>query len=131
MSTTREKPIVLVVEDDAVTRHSAIAMIEDAGFAVWAVDNGNAAIRVLDDGAAVRVVVTDIDMPLGIDGIKLAACIHRRWPGVGIVIASGKVRPQPGDVPAEGRFLRKPYTEEQVIEAIRGLLDPSEAPPQG
>ena len=117
-------PTVLVVEDDAVTRHAAVAMIGDAGFSVREATNGNDAIRILDREVGIRVVVTDIDMPFGIDGIKLAACVHRRWPGVGIVITSGKVRPKAGDVPAQGRFVRKPYSEEQVIEAIRAVLGP-------
>ena len=113
---------VLVVEDDAVTRHAAVAMIGDAGFAVREAGNGNEAIRILDREVGIRAVVTDIDMPLGIDGIKLAACVHRRSPEIGIVITSGKVRPKEGDVPAQGRFVRKPYSEEQLIGAIRAVL---------
>lgn len=115
---------MLVVEDDAVTRHAAVAMLEDAGYAVREASNGNEAIRLLDREVGIRAVVTDIDMPLGIDGIKLAACINRRWPEIGIVITSGKVRPKDGDVPAQGRFVRKPYTEEQVLNAIRAVLAP-------
>ncbi len=126
VSETDARPTVLVVEDDAVIRHAAVELIVEAGFTVREATNGNEAIRILDQeqdaGGAVCVVVTDIDMPLGIDGIKLAACIHRRWPEIGIVITSGKVRPKEGDVPAQGRFVRKPYTEEQVIGAIRAVL---------
>lgn len=115
---------MLVVEDDVVTRQAAVEMIEDAGYAVCEAPNGNAAIRVLDEGAGegVRVVVTDIDMPMGIDGIKLAACIARRWPGIGIVITSGKVRPAPGDVPPDGLFIRKPYSEVCLVAAIRSVM---------
>lgn len=114
---------MLVVEDDVVTRRAAVEMIEDAGYATCEACNGNAAIRVLDEeGEGVRVVVTDIDMPLGIDGIKLAACIARRWPGIGIVITSGKVRPAPGDVPPDGLFIRKPYSEEGLVAAIRSVM---------
>ena len=126
MSEAEAKPTVLVVEDDAVIRHAAVAMVTDAGFAVREASNGNEAIRILDDGLeaseTVCVIVTDIDMPLGIDGIKLAACIDRRWPRIGIVITSGKVRPAPGDVPTDGLFIRKPYTEEGLIAAIRSVM---------
>ncbi len=107
-------------------RHAALELIAEAGFAVREARNGNEAIRMLDAfqeaGETVCVVVTDIDMPLGIDGIKLAACIDRRWPNIGIVITSGKVRPAPGDVPTEGLFIRKPYTEEGLISAIRSVM---------
>ncbi len=107
-------------------RHAALELIAEAGFAVREACNGNEAIRLLDavqeSGETVCVVVTDIDMPLGIDGIKLAACIDRRWPDIGIVITSGKVRPAPGDVPTDGLFIRKPYTEESLISAIRSVM---------
>ncbi|MEE7457166.1 response regulator [Methylorubrum populi] len=126
MSEAEARPVVLVVEDDIVTRQAAVEMIQDAGYATCEASNGNAAIRVLDEGEdageGVRVVVTDIDMPLGIDGIKLAACIARRWPGIGIIITSGKVRPAPGDIPPDGLFIRKPYSEEGLVSAIRSVM---------
>ncbi|TFZ60191.1 response regulator [Methylorubrum sp. Q1] len=126
MSETDARLTVLVVEDDAVIRCAAVEMIVEAGFAVREATNGNEAIRLLDQeqeaGGAVCVVVTDIDMPLGIDGIKLAACIDRRWPHIGIVITSGKVRPSPGDVPTDGLFIRKPYTDESLLAAIRSVM---------
>lgn len=114
--------MVLVVEDDPVTRHAAVDLIAGLGYAVREAANGNVAIRLLDEEEGVRVVVTDIDMPLGIDGIRLAACITRRWPRIGIVITSGKVHPIPGDVPPDALFLRKPYTEESLIAAIRSRM---------
>ncbi len=123
MSDALPGPTVLVVEDDTVTRYAAVTMIGDAGFSTREATNGNEAIRILDREVGIRIVVTDIDMPPGIDGIKLAACIHRRSPQIGIIITSGKVRPKDGDVPSQGRFIRKPYTEDQLIGAIRALLD--------
>ncbi|MBA9068803.1 CheY-like chemotaxis protein [Methylobacterium sp. RAS18] len=126
MSGADARPTVLVVEDDAVIRCAAIELIVEAGFTVREATNGNEAIRMLDQeqeaGGMVCVVVTDIDMPLGIDGIKLAACIDRRWPRIGIVITSGKVRPSPGDIPTDGLFIRKPYTEECLVAAIRSVM---------
>lgn len=115
------RPIVLVVEDEVVTRHAAVAMVADAGFAPLEAADGTEAVRILDSVGGVRVVMTDIDMPAGLDGVKLAACIHRRWPGIGIVVVSGKVQPPPGDVPPDARFFRKPYDEAAVAKVIREM----------
>lgn len=99
MSGADARPTVLVVEDDAVIRCAAVELIVEAGFTVREATNGNEAIRMLDQeqeaGGTVCVVVTDIDMPLGIDGIKLAACIDRRWPRIGIVITPARCGPRP------------------------------------
>ena len=117
------KSRILVVEDEAITRHAAVEMLDEAGFEVFEAQDGTEAIRVLDSVADIRVVMTDIDMPSGLDGIRLAACIDRRWPEIGVVVVSGKVRPALGDVPARGHFFRKPYDAEAVTRVIRRLAE--------
>lgn len=120
---TNAVPIVLVVDDEAVIRNAAVEMVEEAGFSALPASDGRQAMDLLDTVEGIRVVITDIDMPASIDGIRLAACIHKRWPTIGIIVASGKVEPRPGDIPADGYFFRKPYDEDEVVAAIRGCLE--------
>lgn len=132
MTRTSLTPIVLVVDDEAVVRHAAVEMIEESGFAALEACDGTQAMELLDTVDGVGVVLTDINMPASIDGIRLAACIQRKWPRVGIIVASGKVSPKRGDIPAGGLFFAKPYTEAEVIAAIRRFLDPpSKGPRKG
>jgi DNA-binding NtrC family response regulator len=77
----------------------------------------------LENRGNIRVVITDIDLRSGLDGIVLAACIDRRWPNVGIIMTSGKVEPVPGDVPSRARFLRKPYARARMLDAVRGIIE--------
>ncbi|MDP4025508.1 response regulator [Methylobacterium sp. NEAU 140] len=116
------KPLVLVVEDEAITRMAAVVMLCEAGYEAVEADSGPAAVLVLEERTGIRVMLTDIDMPAGLDGIKLAACVHRRWPGVGIIMTSGKVRPAPGDVPSGARFIAKPYAEASVLAEIGRIV---------
>lgn len=122
MESLGARPVVLVVEDEAVIRHAAVEMIEAAGFAVAAAKDGTSAMQMLESYGTVRAVFTDIDMPQGIDGIRLAACIDRRWPEVGIVVTSGKRAPSPGDIPPRHVFFAKPYDEAAVVAAITTLV---------
>ena len=124
MPVEKNTPIVLIVEDQAVTRQAAVEMVEEAGFSALEADDGATAMDMLETVEGIRVVLTDIDMPTSIDGIKLAACIHRKWPGIGVIILSGKVAPKPGDIPAGGRFFAKPYAVADVLAAIRERLRP-------
>jgi DNA-binding NtrC family response regulator len=119
-----ERPRVLVVEDDAVMRYAAVDMVADAGFEPLEAADGTQAMRVLDTATGIRAVVTDIDMPSGLDGIRLAACIHARWPAIGVIVVSGKAVPVPGDIPArpDFTFLRKPYAEEHLVALLRRIL---------
>jgi two-component system, response regulator PdtaR len=119
---------VLVVEDEPVTRHAAVQMLDDAGFAVIAAPDGIEAMRLLETVAGIRAVFTDIDMPRGMDGVRLAACLSQRWPGIGVVVTSGKRLPSPGDIPPGAAFFRKPYDEDAVLAAIAPLMARGDPP---
>lgn len=64
------------------------------------------------------MVFTDIDMPGSMDGLKLAHAIRRRWPPVVLIIASGRVTPHADEMPGRTLFLRKPYSEDNLLKAI-------------
>lgn len=115
------KPIVLVVEDEPLLRLFATDMIEDAGFEVIDVANSAAAIAVLEARSDVRIVFTDIDMPGGINGIRLGACIRDRWPPIEIIITSGKPWPVESPLPQRAVFFSKPYRQDRVIDTIRRM----------
>lgn len=122
MTRTDVGPAVLVVEDEPVTRYAAVEMIDAAGFRVIAAPDGIEAMRLLETVAGIRVVFTDIDMPRGIDGVQLAACLRQRWPNIGVIVTSGKRAPKPGDIPPGATFFPKPYDEAAVLAAIAPLM---------
>jgi len=115
------KPIVLVVEDEPLLRLFATDMIEDAGFEVIDVANASEAIAILEGRPDVRIVFTDVNMPGGIDGIKLAVCIRNRWPPIAIIITSGKPWPLGVAVPHEAVFFSKPYRQDRIIGTLQSM----------
>lgn len=116
------RPVVLVVEDEPIQRMDAIDIIEDLGFeAVQATDAADA-VRILEARPDIRVVFTDIDMPNGIDGMKLAAAIRERWPPIEIIIVSGRRIPRPNDIPERGVFFPKPYKRDAIASTLRQMV---------
>jgi CheY-like chemotaxis protein len=124
-----EKAVVLVVEDEALIRISALQIIEDAGFAVVEACNADEAISILQNRTDIRAVFTDIRMPGSMDGWKLARAIRGRWPPIHLILVSALV-PDLSELPANGLFIRKPYTAEQVTAALYELFnhDPASSP---
>jgi CheY-like chemotaxis protein len=120
---SRDRPAVLVVDDESFSRLSTAEMLHSAGFEALEACSGAEAVLALEGSTKIRVLVTDIDLRAGINGIVLAACVDRRWPTVGIIMTSGKVRPLPGDVPSRAHFLPKPYCEAKMLAAIRGIIE--------
>jgi CheY-like chemotaxis protein len=122
------KAVVLVVEDEALIRMAAVYMVEEAGFAAVEACNADEAIRILESRDDIRAVFTDINMTGSMDGWKLAHAIRGRWPPLHLIVTSGLSVLGRGQLPANGRFIRKPYTEAQVTSALRELFGHNPAP---
>jgi two-component system, response regulator PdtaR len=114
-------PVVLIVEDEALVRLSAVGMLEDAGFRTIEAANGDEALELLAADSDVQLLFTDVNMPGIIDGLVLARQVHDRWPQIGIVVASAKKEPQLGELPVGSRFERKPYNVDMVVRHAREL----------
>jgi CheY-like chemotaxis protein len=110
-----DRSIILVVEDEPLLRMFASDMVEDAGYSVVEAANATEAVSILEQRTDIRIVFTDIDMPHGIDGIKLAACIRDRWPPIDIIIVSGKPFPVSARLPDRAVFFPKPYQQVEII----------------
>lgn len=95
--------VVLVVEDDAIVRMDTASIIEEAGFEVIEAATADEAIVLLEARTDIKVVFTDIEMPGSMNGLKLAFTVRDRWPPVLIIIASGRIRPDPDEMPAAVR----------------------------
>lgn len=79
---------VLLVEDDALVRAAAVEMLGELGFAVLEAGDGPAAMAILESGARIDVLFTDIGLP-GLRGDELARRARALRPGLRIVLASG------------------------------------------
>ncbi|GAU86746.1 response regulator receiver protein [Bosea sp. BIWAKO-01] len=96
----------------------AASMLEDAGFEALEASNADDALTLLEARSDIRIVFTDIEMPGSMNGLKLAFLVRGRWPSITIIIASGRIQPEPKEMPADVTFLRKPYSHAAVLEAI-------------
>jgi CheY-like chemotaxis protein len=116
-----KKAIVLVVEDEPLLRLAAVDFIREAGFETIEATNADEAIAVLEARDDIRIVFTDIDMPGSMDGLKLATAVRGRWPPIEIIVTSGKYNVRADQLPARGEFIGKPYSERDVVAALRRM----------
>lgn len=121
MEFSSKRPVVLIVEDEALIRMNAVEMIEDAGYEVVEADNADDAIAMLESRSDIRVIFTDVQMPGSMDGLKLAHAVRNRWPPVKIIATSGHFAGRDGDLPEGGVFLPKPYTLARITAALGEL----------
>ena len=81
------KGIALLVDDEELVRASTAAMLAELGYAVVEAASGEEALKLVENGLAVELLVTDQLMP-GMTGSELAREVHARR-GSSILIISG------------------------------------------
>ena len=123
MSTdSTQVPNVLVVEDEMILRMRAVDLVEDAGFCPIEAVNADEAMSILESRSDISLLFTDIQMPGGMDGLKLAHAVHERWPSIKIILVSGQVKPSDAERPADSRFFGKPLGVEQMITELQAMV---------
>ena len=114
--------LVMVVDDDVFERMGASYMFSDAGYRVLEAGNADEALQFLESNADVRLLFTDVSMPGSMTGSDLAHQVAKRWPGVGIIMTSGRPRPEP--LPLGTQFHAKPYEPTDVLQHAKGMTIP-------
>jgi CheY-like chemotaxis protein len=114
----------LVVDDDAINRMDACAILEEAGYEAREAISGDDALRMLEEAdGRMGLLFTDVEMPTGsIDGFALARDVAERWPDIGILVASGRRNPAQGELPRGAIFVPKPFSGDVVHDRLRQLL---------
>jgi DNA-binding NtrC family response regulator len=112
---------ILVVDDEPLIRINLADFFEDEGFDVFEAENADAAIAVLEANPAIRIVLTDVQMPGSMDGVKLAHHVRERFPPTLLVVASGAVKVTAAQLPDRTMFVAKPFDPRFVLDEIDRL----------
>lgn len=98
-------------------------LLEEYGFSPRTVELGQDALTVIDSGDGADVLLLDVNLTRGLSAAELLGELRSRAGGPRVVLTSGLAEE---DVPKEliedslvAAYLPKPYTVEQLIEAMR------------
>src|SRR6185312_17457744 len=80
---------VLIVEDDEEVRTTAADMLSELGYSVLRAKDADSALAVIESGAAIDVLFTDVVMPGKLQSTELARKAQQRMPGVAVLFTSG------------------------------------------
>ena len=96
------------------------------GYAVTAAKDGREALSALQDGKRFDLILTDMVLPMGMNGVRVAAEAARLHPGVGVLYMSGYTE---NTVIHQGRLdegvnlLQKPFRRQDLARKVRDVLD--------
>jgi PAS domain S-box-containing protein len=114
---------VLLVEDDASVGEMVEAMLSDLGHEVLRADAAAPAIEILERKDRIDLMLTDLIMPGGMNGVELAQAAVALRPGLPVILTSGYTGETLGAAAeAPWPLLTKPYPAEALAAVIDAVM---------
>ncbi len=122
---------VLLVEDQAEIRDVTSRILSELGCDVRTVAGSNSALNYLNGGSELDMLVTDLVLPGGCDGVGLVTAARRQRPDLRVLVTSGYTPTGPHGKFLSGiencDFLSKPYSRESLAAAMRRAFTGTDA----
>lgn len=117
---------LLIVEDEALVRDMTRLILEQVGFTVLVVPDGDEALKLIEENQQpIHLMLTDVVMP-GMSGRQLADKVKMLRPSIRILFMSGYTDDaivHHGVLEEGTPFLEKPFTPVGLIRKVREVLD--------
>ena len=116
---------ILVVEDEEGVRNYAVETLAELGYGTLEAEDGPAALRLLEAHPEVRLLFTDVGLPGGVDGRRLAEQAQAMRPKLKVLFTTGYAR---NAIVHHGRLdpgvalILKPFTSTTLAQKIRDVL---------
>jgi PAS domain S-box-containing protein len=117
---------VLVVDDEADLLDIAHAYLTEMGYSVLRAENGASALTSLAQFKGIDLMITDVIMPGGMNGVELAERARELNPNLKVIYTSGfpaDALIERNGTRAEDPMLRKPYNRAEFAAIIHRTLD--------
>jgi PAS domain S-box-containing protein len=125
----RGSETIMVVEDEAGVRALVLKLLQDLGYRVLQAQSGPHALDVWrQQGDEVDLLITDIVMPDGMNGVELAERLRRNRPELKVIYTSGYL----ADLSREDiarhsdAYIAKPFSLTDLARLVRRTLDGEE-----
>ena len=112
----RARTRVLLVEDDQAVRSVVDRHLRALGCDVVPVSTGRDAIRLVELGTRVDILLTDLDLP-DVNGMSVAGAVTAAAPSTRVVFMSGRFPIVPLE-PRAAPFLLKPFSRAELARAL-------------
>lgn len=117
---------ILVVEDNAEVRSTAVEILSSLGYRPLEAANGHQALERFVQHPEIALVFSDVMLPGGLLGANLAAKLSERRPGLKVLLTTGFTESaimHRGLLDGSLEVLSKPYKVEDLARRVRAILD--------
>ena len=128
-----ERVLILIVDDNEVSRYNKARILRQAGFEVILAEDGFDALAKISDHQP-QIIFVDIMMPR-LDGYQTCALIKKNakfhvTPVIMLSSKDGLFDKARGRMVGSQDYLTKPFTKEQLLRAVRQFAPSGGSTPQ-
>ena len=117
---------ILLVDDNDDVREITALILRDCGYNVLEASSGRAALDVLDANPAIDLLIVDFAMP-AMSGTEVLERARAKRPEIRAAFITGYAdQPRLSGTFENDLVIRKPFTADQIVLAVRRALGQSE-----
>ena len=117
---------ILTVDDEAPIRHLVDEVLDDIGYTVIGAADGAAGLKVLQSGARIDLLITDVGLPGGMNGRQVADAARHLRPGLKVLFITGFAENAAvgnGHLEPGMELLTKPFSLEALTAKVGAMMD--------
>ncbi|KQN07009.1 PAS domain S-box protein [Sphingomonas aurantiaca] len=116
---------ILVVDDEASIRHLIDEVLDEIGYTVIGAADGASGIKVLQSGAKIELLITDVGLPNGMNGRQVADAARTLRPGLKVLFITGYAENAAvgnGHLEPGMELLTKPFTMQALALKVADMM---------
>lgn len=116
---------ILVVDDEPLVRMVAVEILEELGYRVLEAADGPSAMRIINSGQQIDLLVTDVGLPGGMNGRQLADAVRGKRPDLSVLFVTGYAENavlNHGHLDHGMHVMTKPFLSEAFARRVKDLL---------
>jgi signal transduction histidine kinase/ActR/RegA family two-component response regulator len=116
---------ILLVDDEATIRHLVDEVLDEQGYTVIGAADGAAGLKVLQSGARIELLITDVGLPNGMNGRQVADAARSLRPGLKVLFITGFAENAAvgnGHLEPGMELLTKPFSLDALTTKVADML---------
>jgi PAS domain S-box-containing protein len=116
---------ILVVDDEQAVRQLIIEVLRDLGYATLEAEDGASGLAILQSGARIDLLVSDVGMPGGMNGRQMADAGRLARPELKVLFITGYVENAvlgTGDLGPATHVLTKPFAMDMLAGRVQAII---------
>jgi CheY-like chemotaxis protein len=117
--------VVLLVEDELTLRTVIVEVLSDLGYTVLEAGHSQSGLHILESGARIDLLLTDVGLPGGMNGRQLADAARERRPNLKVLFLTGyaeSVAAGNSGLEQGMEIMSKPFALDKLAAKVKGMI---------